>query len=52
MALKDKERMNLAIRTSRIYRMSNGKWRQIHHHGSIENPKLLAIYQETVLEKE
>ncbi len=44
-------KIDLAIRTSRIYRMDCGRWYQIHHHGSIDNPKLLAAYQEAVLGK-
>ena len=41
-------RKPLNIRTSRIYRLENGRWRQVHHHGSIEDPKLLAEYQSFV----
>ncbi len=46
-----KKKINLAIRTSRTYRINCGRWHQIHHHGSIDNPKLLAAYQEAVLGK-
>lgn len=42
--VKDKK-LELAIRTSRVYKLVEGKYKQIHHHGSIENPKLLAQYQ-------
>jgi len=45
-------KIDLAIRTSRTYRMDCGRWHQIHHHGSIDNPKLLAAYQEAVLGKQ
>jgi ketosteroid isomerase-like protein len=38
----------LAIRTTRIFRMMEGRWRQVHHHGSIEDPELLARYQAAV----
>lgn len=41
--------IELAIRTSRTYRMDCGKWHQIHHHGSIDLPDLLAQYQSAVL---
>lgn len=41
-------RVELAIRTSRVFRFSEGRWRQIHHHGSIEDPALLARYQAAV----
>jgi len=42
-------RMELAIRTSRIYQRHNGRWRQVHHHGSIDDPVQLARYQTVVL---
>ena len=35
----------LAIRTTRVFRKLNGRWRQVHHHGSIDAPKLLERYQ-------
>jgi len=38
----------LAIRTTRVFRRVNGRWRQIHHHGSIEQPELLDAYQRSV----
>lgn len=41
--------LELAIRTSRIFRRdSSGRWRQIHHHGSMDDPQLLARYQAAV----
>jgi ketosteroid isomerase-like protein len=39
----------LAIRTSRIFRKTGGRWRQVHHHGSIDDPDLLARYQAAVM---
>lgn len=39
---------NLNIRTTRIFQLINGRWRQMHHHGSIEDAKLLADYQNAV----
>lgn len=44
-------RVNLAIRTSRIFRKVDNTWRQTHHHGSIEDAQLLATYQATVMGK-
>lgn len=41
--------IKLAIRTSRIFRKAGGRWRQVHHHGSIEDPHLLAHYQSAVM---
>jgi ketosteroid isomerase-like protein len=41
--------LDLAIRTSRLFRRdAAGRWRQVHHHGSIEDPRLLAAYQQAV----
>jgi hypothetical protein len=42
------ERLNLKIRTSRWFVRSDGRWRQLHHHGSIEDADLLARYQTAV----
>lgn len=47
----DNDEITLAIRTSRIFRKIDGRWRQVHHHGSIEDPQLLARYQSAVLGK-
>ena len=41
-------RLELAIRTTRLYRRVDGAWRQLHHHGSFEDPTLLAAYREAV----
>ncbi len=44
--------MPLAIRTTRVFRRdADGRWRQVHHHGSIDDPKMLAAYQDAVLGK-
>jgi len=48
--LNDTE-IKLAIRTSRIYQKTNHQWKQIHHHGSIDQADLLASYQSAVLQK-
>jgi ketosteroid isomerase-like protein len=40
--------LTLAIRTSRIFVWRNGEWKQIHHHGSIDSPELLKVYQDAV----
>lgn len=42
------EEITLAIRTSRIFQKSDGRWKQVHHHGSIEDPQLLERYQHAV----
>lgn len=41
-------KLALAIRTSRVYRRIDGVWRQVHHHGSIDDPRLLDAYQKAV----
>lgn len=45
------EEITLAIRTSRIFQKIDGHWKQVHHHGSIEDPQLLGRYQSAVLGK-
>jgi|CXWL01.1.fsa_nt_gi ketosteroid isomerase-like protein len=45
----DSEEITLAIRTSRIYQKIEGIWKQVHHHGSIEDPQLLDSYQSAVM---
>lgn len=44
------EEVTLVIRTTRAfhYRGAAEGWRQVHHHGSIDNPELLAAYQRAV----
>jgi len=39
----------LAIRTSRVFKRVNGEWRQLHHHGSIDDAESLQRYQDAVL---
>ena len=39
------QRIELVIRTSRIFRRIQDKWQQVHHHGSIDDPDLLKQYQ-------
>lgn len=41
----------LAIRTSRLFIRVDGAWRQLHHHGSLDDPKILADYQAAVVDK-
>lgn len=41
---KSGETLDLAIRTTRLFRSSGGRWHQVHHHGSIEDPEMLARY--------
>ncbi|MBI5809702.1 MAG: nuclear transport factor 2 family protein, partial [Deltaproteobacteria bacterium] len=45
------EEVKLAIRTSRIFQKIGGRWRQVHHHGSIDDPQSLAVYQGAVMGK-
>jgi len=45
---RDGRRLDLAIRTSRVFRKLDGRWQQVHHHGSIEDPLLLDRYQKAV----
>ena len=41
----DAVKLNLMIRTTRLYKRIDGEWKQIHHHGSIDDPDLLKKYQ-------
>jgi hypothetical protein len=41
---KDGETLELAIRTTRLFRWDGGAWHQVHHHGSVEEPQMLARY--------
>jgi ketosteroid isomerase-like protein len=43
--------LDLAIRTSHVFRKLNGRWQQVHHHGSIDESELLELYQMAVLSK-
>jgi len=47
----DGETIDLAIRTSRVYRAVESGYAQVHHHGSIEKTELLKDYQ-NLLKKE
>jgi ketosteroid isomerase-like protein len=40
-------RVPLAIRTSRVFAWQDGagRWEQLHHHGSIDDPAALSAYQ-------
>ncbi len=40
--------LKMTIRTSRVFRRIDGEWRQVHHHGSIDDPELLRAYQQAV----
>jgi ketosteroid isomerase-like protein len=44
----DRQNLKLLIRTTRLFRRVNGQWRQVHHHGSIEDPALLETYQRII----
>jgi ketosteroid isomerase-like protein len=39
---------DLNVRTTRIFQLIDGRWRQMHHHGSIEDVKLFGDYQNAV----
>ena len=43
------QRMDVRFRTTRWFTRRRGAWRQLHHHGSIEEPKMLAAYQKIIL---
>ena len=39
------EEVPLEIRATLMFRRMDGRWRQVHHHASIDDPRLLARYQ-------
>jgi len=47
---RDGRTVPLAIRTSRVFQYLGDTlgWRQVHHHGSIDDPEALAHYQRAV----
>ncbi len=45
---RDGQALELHIRTSRLFVRAEDGWRQLHHHGSIDDPALLAAYQQAV----
>jgi ketosteroid isomerase-like protein len=47
--VSDQEPSALEIRTSRYFRYSGERWRQYHHHGSIDDPELLRAYQHAIM---
>ncbi|MBY5336413.1 nuclear transport factor 2 family protein [Rhizobium leguminosarum] len=42
------ETLDVAFRTPRWFVRRDGGWRQLHHHGSVEDPKMLADYQRLI----
>jgi len=48
---KENIKIDLAIRTSRVFIKENDDWKQIQHHGSIDNPDLLKNYQDAIMNK-
>jgi hypothetical protein len=45
------EKIELTIRTTRIFILHEQQWKQVHHHGSMDDPKLLSRYQAILLSK-
>jgi hypothetical protein len=43
-----RETLDVAFRTTRWFVRKDGVWRQLHHHGSVEDPKMLADYQRLI----
>ena len=41
--------LEMRIRTTRVFRFDGRRWRQVHHHGSVDDPQLLNAYQAAVL---
>jgi len=45
----NEDALNLEIRTTPIFCWVKERWQQVHHHGSINDPVMLASYQDKVL---
>jgi ketosteroid isomerase-like protein len=45
----DGDALDLAIRTTRLFTREGSGWRQLHHHGSIDDAEMLSHYQRLVL---
>jgi len=43
--------LELKIRTSRIYQLEGATWKQVVHHGSMDDPEHLKEYQKIILNK-
>ena len=41
---RDDDKLDLAIRTTRLFRRTGDRWPQVRHHGSIEDAQMLARY--------
>lgn len=41
--------INITIRTTRMFNEREGRWKQVHYHGSIEVPSQLDVYQHAIL---
>jgi hypothetical protein len=42
------ETVALTIRTTRFFAYEDGRWVQVHHHGSIDDADELAAYQKAI----
>ena len=40
---------DFAIRTTRLFTREGSGWRQLHHHGSIDDPEMLSKYRSLIL---
>ncbi|NOY83955.1 MAG: nuclear transport factor 2 family protein [Nitrospirae bacterium] len=47
-AFRGTNKIDLKIRTSRVFQLIGGQWRQVTHHGSIDDPEMLKSYQALV----
>ncbi len=50
-AQRGETQLDLDIRTSRIFQHIDGRWQQIHHHGSMTDAKALQRYQDFLNKK-
>ena len=43
---RDGQSFGFQTRDTRLFRRVGGRWKQVHHHGSFEDPDLMARFQE------
>lgn len=43
----DGQSFDFQTRDTRLFRRTGGRWKQVHHHGSFDDPELMARFQQT-----
>jgi ketosteroid isomerase-like protein len=40
-----RQRLELEVHTTRVFRLEVSRWHQAHHHGSVDDPEMLQLYK-------